>query len=148
MFFKIGVFENVHWKTPVLESLFNKFAVLKDCKFIKKRLQHRCFPVNIFKNSYFEEHLRTAASSLNRFFRTTTFWRSFYNSLSNMFISSSYFTFVSVHISLNIFITCRDCIYVHCDKEINSRKFRILLMYVFSFTVPLLIKESTKNPPY
>ena len=72
----------------------------------------------------------------------------FYNSLSNMFISSSYFTFVSVHISLNIFITCRDCIYVHCDKEINSWKFRILLMYVFSFTGPVLIKESTKNPPY
>ena len=34
------------------------------CNFNKKRLQHRCFPVNItnFKNIYFEEHLRTAAS--------------------------------------------------------------------------------------
>ena len=31
-------------KTPVLESLFNKVAGL-----IKKRLQHRCFPVNILK---------------------------------------------------------------------------------------------------
>ena len=30
-------------KTPVLESLFNKVAGLK------KRLQHKCFPVNIVK---------------------------------------------------------------------------------------------------
>ena len=36
-------------KTPVLESLFNKFAGLKTCNFIKKRLQQRCFPVNIAK---------------------------------------------------------------------------------------------------
>ena len=60
MFFKIGVFENVHRKTPVLESLFNKFAALKDCNFIKKRLKRRCFLVNIlknFKNSIFIEHL-------------------------------------------------------------------------------------------
>ena len=30
-------------------SLFSKVAVLKTCNFIKKRLQHRCFPVNIVK---------------------------------------------------------------------------------------------------
>ena len=34
-----------HRKTPVLESLFNRITGLKGCKFIKKRLQHRCFPV-------------------------------------------------------------------------------------------------------
>ena len=34
-------------QTSVLESLFNKVEGLKVCKFIKKRLQHRCFPVNI-----------------------------------------------------------------------------------------------------
>ena len=35
--------------------------------FIKKRIQHRCFLANIaknFKNTYFEEHLRTAGSVL------------------------------------------------------------------------------------
>ena len=35
------------------------------CNFIKKRLQCTCFPVNVekmFKNIYFEEHLRAAAS--------------------------------------------------------------------------------------
>ena len=31
--------------TPVLESLLNKFASLQICNFIKKRLQHRCFPM-------------------------------------------------------------------------------------------------------
>ena len=33
--------------------------------FITRKIQHRCFPVNfakIFQNSYFEKHLRTAAS--------------------------------------------------------------------------------------
>ena len=30
----------------MLESLFNKVAGLKDCNFIKERLQHRCFSVN------------------------------------------------------------------------------------------------------
>ena len=35
-------FYNIHRKIPVLEWLF-----YKDCNFIKKRRQHRCFPVNL-----------------------------------------------------------------------------------------------------
>ena len=31
----------------MLESLFTKTAGLQICNFIKKRIQHRCFPVNI-----------------------------------------------------------------------------------------------------
>ena len=31
----------------MLKSLFNKIAGLQACNFIKKRLQYRCFPVNI-----------------------------------------------------------------------------------------------------
>ena len=42
-------FRNIRRKTLVLESLFNNVAGLKACNFIKKRLQHRCFPVNIAK---------------------------------------------------------------------------------------------------
>ena len=42
-------FRNIHRKTPTLESLFNKVAALQACNFIKKRLQHMCFPVNITK---------------------------------------------------------------------------------------------------
>ena len=33
----------------MLESHFNKVADLKACNFIKKRLEHRCFLVNIAK---------------------------------------------------------------------------------------------------
>ena len=49
MFFEIGVLKvcNIHRKTPVLESLFGKVASLEAYKFIEKRLQNRCFPVNI-----------------------------------------------------------------------------------------------------
>ena len=68
---KIGQFSwtsnvrNVHRRTQVLESLFNTIAVQKVCNFIKKRLQLRCFPVNIeeiFKNSYFYGKPRVVVS--------------------------------------------------------------------------------------
>ena len=36
-------------KTPVFGCLFNENANLQFCNFIKKRLQHWCFPVNIAK---------------------------------------------------------------------------------------------------
>ena len=36
-----------HRKTPALESLFNKVAGLEAYNFIKKRLKHRCFPMNL-----------------------------------------------------------------------------------------------------
>ena len=46
-------------------------ASLKPATLLKKRLQHRCFPVmffceccEIFKNTYFVEHLRTAVFAL------------------------------------------------------------------------------------
>ena len=38
---------NIHRNTPVLESLFNKVAGLSACNFVKKRLQHRGFPMHI-----------------------------------------------------------------------------------------------------
>ena len=44
-----------------VESFFNKAAGLLACNFIKKRLQYRCFPVNIVKflrTTYFIEHLQ------------------------------------------------------------------------------------------
>ena len=47
-------FRNIYRKIPVLESL-------QACNFIKKRLEHRRFPVNISKFSrtpFFIEHLR------------------------------------------------------------------------------------------
>ena len=49
MFFEIVILKvcNFHRKTLVLEFLFSKVASPGAYKFIKKRLQHRCFPVNI-----------------------------------------------------------------------------------------------------
>ena len=45
----------------MLESISNKFAGLHACNFVKKRLQHRCFAVNIVKllrTAFFMEHRR------------------------------------------------------------------------------------------
>ena len=38
-----------HRETSVLESLFNKVAGFQAFNFIKKTLQHRCFPVKFAK---------------------------------------------------------------------------------------------------
>ena len=39
----------VSQESSVLEFLFNKVAGLQACNFIKKKLQHRCFPVRFVK---------------------------------------------------------------------------------------------------
>ena len=45
-------------------SLFlNNVAGLRSATLLKKRFQHMCFPMNIFKNTFFEEHLWTAVST-------------------------------------------------------------------------------------
>ena len=52
VFYEKAILKNLQYslqKIPVLESLYNKVAGLKACSVIKKRLQHRCFPVNIAK---------------------------------------------------------------------------------------------------
>ena len=52
-------FHKTHRKTPVPESLF--LIKLQACNFIKKRLRHRCFPVNapkFLRTSFLTEHLR------------------------------------------------------------------------------------------
>ena len=42
-------FRKLYKKTPVLEPLFYKVAGLKSCNFIKKGLQHKCFPFKLAK---------------------------------------------------------------------------------------------------
>ena len=49
-------FRKFHWKTIALESLLNKVAGPDERNFIKKRLQHRCFPLK------FAKFLRTSFS--------------------------------------------------------------------------------------
>ena len=48
MFFKSGVSQKFRI-TSALESLLNKVKGLKVSKFMKERLQHRCFPVIVAK---------------------------------------------------------------------------------------------------
>ena len=42
-----NIYSGSHWRysVKVFESLFNKLAGLKGCNLIKKRLEHKCFPV-------------------------------------------------------------------------------------------------------
>ena len=59
-------FRHIHKKTPVLKSLLNKVAASKACTFIKKTTSQMfsCEYCEISKNTYFEEHLRMAASEV------------------------------------------------------------------------------------
>ena len=59
VFYKKAILKNIHRKATVFASLLNKLARFQTCSFIKKILQHRCFPVNFlkfFKNSDFKKH--------------------------------------------------------------------------------------------
>ena len=145
---------NIHRKTSVLESLFNKFIGLQACNFTKKRLQHRRFPVNIanFKNTYFEKHLRTAGSDssyilhrkLNKIIQEAD-WPSrlafcfFWNIKSLYFTYSHSYSFVLslaiIHChSLSFFVTqCHSlsfffsCCTTHCHSLNHSLPFVVPL---------------------
>ena len=68
----------------MLESLFLKVADFQTSNFIEKRLQPSCFPVAKFlRNTYFEEHMRMAASELT--LRSDCLERFFGQSLSKSF---------------------------------------------------------------
>ena len=62
-------------KKAVLKNFAIFTGKLQACNFIKKRLQHRYSSgyCKIFKNTYFEEHLQTAASiRIFKLFKTAT----------------------------------------------------------------------------
>ena len=61
--FKIDALKNfaifTKKKSICVRVFFNKITGLQAYNFIKKRIQHRCFPVNVAKsleNNYLEEH--------------------------------------------------------------------------------------------
>ena len=61
--FKISFLNNFasYIRKHLCWSLFNKFGGLQACNFVKRRLQHRCFPVKFAKflrTPFFTEHLR------------------------------------------------------------------------------------------
>ena len=68
-------------KTLVLESLFHKTAALEACNFIKKRLQHRCFAVNIAKFLRTPNLKNICKRQLlqNKFQRLSSVWQSSIN---------------------------------------------------------------------
>ena len=72
-FLKIGALKNFALFTEKhlrWSLFFNKFASLNACNFFKKRLQHRCFAVNIAKflrTASFIEHLRWLLSDLKKY---------------------------------------------------------------------------------
>ena len=46
-------------KTPVSESFFNKISDLKPTTLLKKRLQHKCFPVifvKVLRTTFYRTH--------------------------------------------------------------------------------------------
>ena len=64
-----------HSKSPVLESLFNKAAGLNVCNRIKKRLQHRCFPVKFvkfLKTPFFTEKFQWLLLTFNSCFQRSS----------------------------------------------------------------------------
>ena len=49
-----------HQRCSIKKAVFRIFAIFTE-KQLCLRLRNRCFPVDVFKDTYFEEHLRTAA---------------------------------------------------------------------------------------
>ena len=66
-------FRNIHKKLLVLGSLFNTIAVFQPCNYIEKKLQHRCFPVNIAK-SLKKSILKNVCERLLLKFNEGAFW--------------------------------------------------------------------------
>ena len=60
----VSIFRNIHMKTTVLESLFNKVAGLQACNKETPTQVFSCEYCEIFKNTYFEERLRTSVSEV------------------------------------------------------------------------------------
>ena len=63
-------FHKFHRKIPVLESLFNKAAVLKTCTLLRRdsNTGFFCEICETFKNTFFTEHLRWPLLKLNIYF--------------------------------------------------------------------------------
>ena len=91
MFCKKGVLRNFvkfTWKHMCQNLFFNKVAGLSPATLLKKKLWHRCFPVNFVKflrTSFFTLHFQTTASVQVSIFHVRTFWV-FYQKYSNIFL--------------------------------------------------------------
>ena len=63
----LEISQNSQENTCARVSFFNKVAGLRPATLLKKRLWHRCFPVNFakFLTSFFTEHLRWLLLNFN-----------------------------------------------------------------------------------
>ena len=77
-----------------MEFLFNEFAGLKACDFIRKNLTQMlsCEYCEIFKNTHFEKHLQTASSG-----KLCLFESGFQKTLVGIFYSICFFFFEDFH---------------------------------------------------
>ena len=113
---------NIHRKTPVLESLFNKVASLEAYKLMKKRLQRRCFPVNIadFLSKFYLKNTTggcfcTWNSPGIRLYKSGNWWNIFSIKYFMSLLCISSFFSLSVllkllkHVSLIIFDNYNEC---------------------------------------
>ena len=107
----------------MLEFLSNKVTGLKAGNFIKKRLQHRCFPVNIGKllrTDFFIEHHRWLLLSE----LTVQYWASVSTNKSSSSDQSMFFTCSLLNVYFND---------VQLDRwlHLSSSLWRIPLCYNF-----------------
>ena len=79
-----------HRKTSVLESLFNQAAGLQVCSSLKKRLQHRCFPVRpakFLKIPFFTEGFQWLLLTFNLCFQRCSKQKPLWHSAVNIRVS-------------------------------------------------------------
>ena len=112
-------FCKIHRKTPVLESFVNKIADLTDSNFIKKRLQHRYFPVNIAKflrTAFFTEQFRSCFCTL----RTT---------VPGNYSEETRRNIITISFLIIIWDLQLKQITIHEDHNIQTRKPLLLVAY-------------------
>ena len=141
----LAIFTEKHFcRSP----FFNKTIDLYGYNFIKKRLKHWCFPLNIEKflgTAILKNICERLLLHLTDFSEQLVCRQAIFQNV--LFLTYYfYFAFVSFNtfISLSNFIAYRDSQAkenVHVDKESNSRKFRVVLMYIFSYTQKLSPKD-------
>ena len=117
----------------MLESFFNKAAGLQACSFIKKRLQHRCFPANISKILITAFFINTSGGCL---------WQLLYGQLYFCLNKDHVVVvFSSTHLALNLVavilptlkpILLRQVLVYHIgclNKVLKNRRWRLIMPY-------------------
>ena len=157
----------------MLESLFNKVAGLRACNFIKKRLQHRCFPVKfanllrtlILKNICERPHLDTIIFHrfncenpfrfLCHFLKSNFWWKEEFttqlncltqNDVAKTWAMSAFLIKIRFsHVSIEDFEYLR---YLHIPEHAKSTRSKSIEEYLDSCKISMmsLFKNFLKSP--